>query len=102
MSDAPPVAVLVKLKIKEGVEDDYLGELRAILEKVRHEPACTYIHGYQDPEDPTAVVLVEIWTSAEEFEEFDGNREYLHSYIERSKAQYWVGPRDLTIWNEVA
>lgn len=101
MSEQPPVAVLVRLRINEGVEEPFLAELRAVLEQVREEPACISIQGYQDPEDSTRFTLVEIWRSAEEFEEFDGNREYLHAYIERAK-QMWAQPRDLSILNEVA
>lgn len=101
MSEKPPICVLVKLKVKDGTEEEFLGELRGVLAQVSKEPACLSIHGYQEPDDPASFLLVEIWTGLEEFEEFDGNREYLHSYIERAKL-LWAEPRDRTIWDEVA
>jgi len=100
MSEQSPICVLVKLKVKDGTEEEFLGELGAVLAQVAQEPACLSIHGYQDPEDPTGFLLIEIWSGREEFEEFDGNREYLHSYIERAKL-LWAEPRDRTFWQEV-
>jgi quinol monooxygenase YgiN len=101
MSDQRPIAVIVRLRTRNGVEDAFLAELRAVLEQVRGEPACISVHGYQDPADSTSFTLVEIWRSAHEFQEFDDNREYLHAYIQGAK-QMWAQPRDLSILNEVA
>jgi quinol monooxygenase YgiN len=101
MPETPPVAVLVHLRIREGLQEPFLAELRTVLKRVREEPACLSIQGYQDPQDRTRFTLVEIWRSAEEFHEFDGNREYLHAYLERAQ-QMWAQPRDLSIMAEVA
>ncbi|WCB91729.1 hypothetical protein DSM104299_00405 [Baekduia alba] len=101
MSDTTTIAVLVRLHVQDGTEAPFLSELSAVLEKVRDEPACISIQAYQDGADPCDFVLVEIWRSRAEFEEFDGNREYLAEYMSRAKLM-WSRPRDLSIWNQVA
>ena len=96
-----PYVVLVKLKTKDGQEDEFKRELQELLPRIRQEPACIDIVGHQDPEDPTRFMLHEVWRSEETFTEFESGRDYLQDYLARVGG-LWAEPRDLTIWEPVA
>jgi len=38
-----PIAVLIEARARDGRAEEAIAEYRAILERVRQEPACTYI-----------------------------------------------------------
>jgi quinol monooxygenase YgiN len=95
------VAVVVRLTIARGREEDFKREMRAVLERVRQEPACLSVNGHQDAEDPSRFLLYELWRSHDEFREFETGCEYLREYLDRV-VPWWSEPRDLSFWPLVA
>ncbi len=96
-----PVVLIVNLKLKCGRESEFAQELRDILEQVRREPACVSITGHQNPDDPTSFMLIEVWRSREEFDEFETGRPYLQDYMRRVTPM-WSQPREMLFYQIVA
>ncbi len=91
--------VLIGYRAQPGKADVAARELGALIATVvATEPDCRGIRLYQDPSDPTRILLYERWTSREAY-----LGDHLHtSHLEAFKArapEFLAGPPEITFWS---
>jgi quinol monooxygenase YgiN len=93
-----PVTVLVAYQAQPGAAEIAVRELTELIGTVvAKEPACRGIQLYQDPGDPSRILLWEEWADRAEYVGPHMQTPHLTAFIERA-AGFLVGPPDISFW----
>jgi quinol monooxygenase YgiN len=97
-----PIVVLIAFKIRPGQEGVAKQVMTALIATVRkEEPACAGITMIQDAEDPTRVLLYELWPDRDSY--MGPHMETPHIKAFKAQAdQLFAGPAEITFWKTVA
>jgi len=93
-----PITVLVAYRAQSGLADVAVGELTDLIATVvLTEPHCRGIRLYQDPADPTRILLYEQWTDQAVYLGTHMQTPHLTSFIERARG-FLAGPPEISFW----
>jgi len=96
-----PLTVKVILKVKHEYLEAFIVELTSVREKCLTEKDCLLFDIDQRLEDPGVVMLTEVWSSREYFENVQLKRDYFPPYF-AAVAPMMAAPIDRTYWTSVA
>lgn len=92
------VTILVTYRAQSGAADVAVRELTELIATVvATEPDCRGIRLYQDPTDPTRILLSELWTSRAAYLGPHMQTKHLTRFIERAPA-FLAGPPEIGFW----
>lgn len=95
---AEPILVLVAHRAQAGSTERAVRELTDLVATViSTEPACRGIRMYQDPADPTRILLLEEWTDREAYLGPHMQTPHLTAFIGRA-AEFLAGPPEIGFW----
>jgi quinol monooxygenase YgiN len=95
------VNVLIRSRLLPDCIDQVKQGLLALARQVRQiEPACLSIELAQDLDDPTAITMIEKWSSREAYEGPHMQSSHMQSFIEQS-GKYFAGPPDISFCHPV-
>ncbi|MGG5823215.1 putative quinol monooxygenase [Falsiroseomonas sp. HW251] len=92
-----PIVALVVLRVRPGMEDEFLALLTPVLDAMRHEPTFINAALHRDPEDPSRFLLYETWADKEDLVEVQMKRPYRDAYWARLPALL-AAPREVQVW----
>lgn len=92
-----PIVALLVLRIRAGLEDEFLALLTPVLDAMRHEPTFINAALHRDPEDPSRFLLYETWADKDELVEVQMKRPYRDAYWARLP-ELLAGPREVQVW----
>jgi quinol monooxygenase YgiN len=93
-----PVTVLVAYRAQPDTADIAVRELTQLIATVvSREPACRSIRLYQDPADPSRILLWEEWTDQAEYVGPHMRTPHLTAFIERAGG-FLAGPPEIGFW----
>ena len=55
------VSVVVTYFVKPGKKEEYLDAVKVLIEKTHQEEGCVFYDLFENPENPAALTLVEVW-----------------------------------------
>jgi quinol monooxygenase YgiN len=94
------VAVVARIKAKEGLEEEVKQELISLVEPTHKEAGCIDYVLHQGTEDKSLFVFYENWTSKEALDEHLA-MPYLQGFIAKAD-ELLAEPLDVTLWEKVA
>ena len=62
--------VLVEFRIKDGCEEKLKQTIKQFLPDTRDFPGCLTLHMVRDKEDPTKIIIVEMWESKDDYDKY--------------------------------
>ena len=92
-----PIAALVVLRIRPGMEQEFLALLTPVLDAMRHEPTFINAALHRDPDDPTRFMLYETWADRTDLVEVQMQRAYRSAY-EARLPELLREPRRAEVW----
>jgi len=93
------VTVLLTYRAQPGLAEVAVRELTELIATVvATEPDCRGIRLYQDPTDPTRILLCEHWTGRAVYVGPHMQTPHLTKFIERATG-FLAGPPDINFWH---
>ena len=77
------LVVVVTLKVRPGMEDEFLRLLTPVLDAMRHEPTFISAALHRSPDDPTSFMLYEVWADLDDLVNVQIKRDYRTTYEAR-------------------
>lgn len=62
--------VLLEVKIKDGCHDELRAKFVELLPDTRGFDGCIYIYLTKDQDDPSKIIIVELWESRQHYEKY--------------------------------
>ncbi len=94
----PTIMVLIAYRAQAETADVAMRELRELIATVvATEPDCGGIRLFQDPADPTRILLDERWPDQDTYLGAHMQTPHLKQFIERAPA-FLVGPPETSFW----
>ena len=80
---ASQLAVAVTLKVRAGMEEEFLALLTPVLDAMRHETTFVSAALHRNPNDPTSFMLYEVWADRDDLVNVQMKRDYRATYEAR-------------------
>ncbi|MDX3928609.1 MAG: antibiotic biosynthesis monooxygenase [Shinella sp.] len=80
--DQDQFALVVDIKTKPGLEQEYERLMLEVVERQTAEPTYVGMSVHRDPDDPTHFMLYEAWRDRKDFETVQMKRSYRRNYEE--------------------
>lgn len=101
MTQKEPVAVLIHYRAKPGMADAAARELSALIATVlSNENACISIDLRRDTQDPTRLMLYELWVDKESYQGDHMRTPHILAFIRRA-GEFFTGPPEISFWEPV-
>ena len=97
---ASQLAVVVTLKVRAGMEDEFLALLTPVLDAMRHETTFVSAALHRNPNDPTSFMLYEVWADRDDLVNVQMKRDYRATY-EARLPDLLREPRRAEIWDRL-
>ena len=97
---ASQLAVVVTLKVRAGMEDEFLALLTPVLDAMRHETTFVSAALHRSPNDPTSFMLYEVWADRDDLVNVQMKRDYRATY-EARLPDLLREPRRAEIWDRL-
>ena len=94
------LAVVVTLKVRAGMEDEFLALLTPVLNAMRHETTFVSAALHRSPDDPASFMLYEVWADRDDLVNVQMKRDYRAAY-EARLPDFLREPRRAEIWDRL-
>jgi quinol monooxygenase YgiN len=94
------LAVVVTLKVRPGMEEEFLSLLTPVLDTMRHEVTFISAALHRSPDDPTSFTLYEVWADRDDLVDVQMKRDYRTTY-EARLPNLLREPRRAEIWDRL-
>lgn len=94
------IAVLAKVKAKDGMVKEVKQELMSLVATTRSEPGCIDYNLHQSTDDESLFMFYENWTSKQALDEHI-EKPHLQAFIAKAETLL-AEPLDVTIWKKLS
>ena len=94
------LAVVVTLKVRPDLEEEFLALLTPVLDAMRHETTFISAALHRSPDDPTSFMLYEVWADLDDLVNVQIKRDYRTTY-EARLPDLLREPRRAEIWDRL-
>lgn len=91
------LVAVVSIRVKPGLEEEFLRLLTPVLDAMRHEPTFINAVLHRDPEDPTCFMIYETWSDRDDLVNVQLKRGYRRAY-EARLPEILREPRQISVW----